>query len=103
MMRFPARMGPDFNEAKTVPVVTMATQMSYLIALALLQKLEKVKLYVRAIPKVRDYVRCWYDMLETVNALNTHTYVHMQRRPRARHLVIDYQPRAIPLSELPGF
>lgn len=58
MMRFPARMGPDFNEAKTVPVVTMATQMSYLIALALLQKLEKVKLYVRAIPKVRDYVRC---------------------------------------------
>lgn len=32
-----------------------------------------------------------------------HTHKSTCKGPRARHLMIDHQPGAIPLSELPGF
>lgn len=32
--------------------------------------------HILTIPKVKDYVRPWYNALETLNALNTHIHKH---------------------------
>ena len=63
--------------------------MPHLIAFASFQRLEKVIAYVVAIPKVRHYVRPWYNMLETSNGCFKHIRTHMHMQATSRQTVRD--------------
>ncbi len=93
IMRFSVRMSPNFIEAETELVVTVATSMSYPVAFTILQRLDKALLYVVAIPNVRDYVRPWY-ILQYVgnNKWFKHTFTHIHMQVTSRQTPCDWLP-----------